>query len=753
MKTYFLSIFTLIFFYLLGTWESPSHDLIEISRPGMNWLSRPPFTAIKITAGSSYTCAQTTGGVECWGENWMGQLGDGTTIERLTPVNVRGLGSEVTDVASGNRHTCVITTGGTVKCWGSNDTGQLGIGEFCRYRLSPVSVIGLNSEVTSISSGDSHTCALTTNGGVKCWGNNDYGQLGDGTKTSRNTPVDVIGLTSGVKAISAGFRHTCALTTNRGVKCWGDNSKGQLGDGTIIDSNSPVDVIDLMSEVEAVSAGWLSTCVLTTSGGAKCWGYNAYGQLGDGTVVDHNTPEDVSGLTSGVKAIAPDSMHTCALLVDGSVKCWGVNNWGQLGDGTKIGSYSPVTVNGLGGEAIGITQGSLHTCSIISNGSVKCWGNNEHGQLGIGEPSYRITPVDVNELSNDVNAISTGMDSNCALTPSGGVKCWGENGCGQIGDGTTIDHPKPADVNNLTDSVTDIAVNYSNACAILNNGSAQCWGMGYGHLPVDVGGLTSGVKAISPGYLFTCALTPDGGVVCWGRNEYGQLGDGTTTDRNVPVNVYGLTSGVKAISSGYLHTCALTNDGGVTCWGSNEYGQLGDGTTINRNKPVYASGLMGGIAAISTGQFSTCALTTTGGVKCWGNNAYSQLGDGSPNNHLTPVDVSELKSGVTAIDLGMFHACAIIDGGNVKCWGWNAIGQLGDGTRIDRNTPVNVEGLTGGVTAISAGYTHTCALTRDGVKCWGSNYYGDLGNGEMGYRVTPVDVIRSLNLYLPVTIR
>ena len=283
-----------------------------------------------------------------------------------------------------------------------------------------------------------------------------------------------------------------------------------------------------------------------------------------------------------------------------------------------------------------------------------------------------------------------------------------------------------------------------------------------GYTPAITAGQRSLVQtiasaAIAAGDNHTCALTTTGGVKCWGDNNLGQLGDGTTTKRVTPVDVSGLTSGVSAIATGGSHTCALTTTGSVKCWGRNFYGQLGDGTTTDRFTPVDVSGLTSGVSAIAAGGSHTCALTTTGGVKCWGRNSFGQLGDGTaPTNSSTPVDASGLTSGVSAIAAGNSHTCALTTTGGVKCWGNNSSGQLGDGTTTARSTPVDVSGLTSGVSAIAAGGFHTCALTTTGgVKCWGNNFFGQLGNGlGVTERTTPVDVVwLGLQLYLPLVSR
>ena len=387
--------------------------------------------------------------------------------------------------------------------------------------------IGFGSDVAAVAAGSEHTCVLNTAGGVKCWGRNKYGQLGDGTTTGSDAPVDVLGLASGVAAVSAGPFHTCAVTTSGGLKCWGSNWLGQVGDGTNTDQLTPVDVIGLTSGVTAVASGWFHSCALTTLGGVQCWGHNFYGQLGDGTTSGSTVPLDVIGLTSGVSAVSAGLSHTCAMTTANVPKCWGRNHAGQLGDGTTAEQLIPLDVTELPTGVAGVSAGYTHTCALTTSGGLKCWGSNWSGQVGNGTTVNQLTPVDVIGLTSGAASVSGGASHTCAVTTTGGLKCWGSNFRGQLGNGTT------------TNSFT----------------------------PVEVSGLTVDVATVSAGGDTTCALTTAGGLKCWGSNFAGKLGDGTSTDRSTPADVIGLTTGVAAVSVGGNLTCALTTSGGVKCWG------------------------------------------------------------------------------------------------------------------------------------------------------------------------------------------
>ncbi len=340
-----------------------------------------------------------------------------------------------------------------------------------------------------------------------------------------------------------------------------------------------------------------------------------------------------------------------------------------------------------------VAAGYAHTVALKANGTVLAWGYNVYGQLGDGTATQRLSPVPVPGLTGVV-AVATGSFHSVALKADGTVLAWGNNGSGEIGDGT----------------------------------NAQRWS------PVVVPGLT-GVVAIATGGRHTVALKSDGTVLAWGYNGSGQLGDGTTTwQRSSPVAVIGLT-GVVAITAGYDHTLALKADGTLMAWGSNSYGQLGDGTTTQRSSPTPVPGLAGVVAVVAGGgqpwrESHTVALLSDGTLRAWGVNNYGQVGDGTSTQRLNPVPVLGLSK-LLMVAAGEYHTLALKADGTLAAWGYNSSGQLGNGTSTWANpVPVKVLGLTGVISA-SAGYGHSVALKVDGtVMAWGNNDSGQLGDGS-----------------------
>jgi len=354
----------------------------------------------------------------------------------------------IVEVAGGAYHTCARRASGVVVCWGHNDIGQLGDGTRVNS-LEPVNVASITDAV-DLSVGSVSSCVVRAGGSVYCWGENSHGKLGDGTTTLRASPVAVGGL-SGVAEIAAGPLHTCARTTSGQVYCWGDNSEGQLGDGTFVGPRLSPGIVPGISDATSLALGDGFMCVRRSSGQVWCWGRNVYGQLGSGTTsaTPTPTPAAVVGLTDAVD-VAAGGYHACARRATGQVVCWGANDAGQLGVSTAAAdrSATPVTAGLPAGDAVELALGAGHSCARRSGGSVYCWGYNGYGQVGDGTLVNRTTPV-VIPVGGAAAAIDLGEYHSCAARDTGALMCWGQNANGRLGDGTTTDRSLPVAVQGL----------------------------------------------------------------------------------------------------------------------------------------------------------------------------------------------------------------------------------------------------------------------------------------------------------------
>ena len=389
---------TLATLLILSAWQSPD---LQAQVPLTN--------VIDVAAGDAHACAlKADGGVVCWGNNDFGQLGNGTTTSSPIGVPVNDL-SDVSAIAAGSGHTCALTHAGSLFCWGENARGQLGDGT-TTTRLTPAAVSGLGASASALTAGGLHTCTITGTGAAKCWGDNSSGQLGDGTTTQRWMPAVVFGLGSNVGDLSAGASHICAVRASNGrTFCWGLNNDGQLGDGTTINRLTPTDVI-APTVVASVHAGYRHSCLVDNGGTAACWGDNFYGQLGDGTEEDRLTPSIVHGVSSGARSLELSDLSTCMRRNSGVLSCWGLNDEGQLGDGTNT-FFRPYP----GGVQIGTTDaldsGAYFSCAVTAGDHrVMCWGSNDYGQLGDGTTEDRFLPVPTLQVSPPPEVFTNGFE-------------------------------------------------------------------------------------------------------------------------------------------------------------------------------------------------------------------------------------------------------------------------------------------------------------------------------------------------------
>lgn len=657
----------------------------------------------------------------------------------------------VVATAAGAYHSCAIGTDGQVRCWGYNGYGELGDGTTTSH-VTPTLVTGLPQRAIAVTAGLFHSCALLVDGAVWCWGYNASGQLGVAAGAMTAVPVPVINLPTMTQVV-AGANHSCALSPAGAVWCWGDNAAGQLGDGTVVSRAAPRPT-SLAGAVQVASGMW-HTCAISALGRVACWGRNYAGQVGNGTVVDQPSPTLVAGVTDA-KDLGAGVAHTCALTAAGTLRCWGDNAYGQLGNGTLTGATTAITPPGDGVRTLAV--GGYHTCAVTSAGRVRCAGANVSGELGDGGTTSSSTFVAT--AFRDVLTAHAGAWHTCAATAGGALSCVGDNTWGQLGDGSLTRRLAPSLAGVTVTRAPSIASGPWHTCAVLASGYAHCFGSNTSSqlgLPsvasgvtvtvptasVAVGGDIAQVVALNH---TTCLLRVSGVVECFGVGNGGQLGDGTLTEsRATPTRVL-LTRPAVAIAAGLAHVCALLDHGRVSCWGANDSGQLGDGSGVTHASPVAvvtpsnaALTRMVDLSA-NSGDF-TCARRGDGVPFCWGSNGAGQCGVPTTTAPATrAVPVPGVFS--ATLSTGATHACATRGDGVTVCWGENDLGAYGSGSITLGFGPWPVTSLLDGGGALSAGNSLTCALSARGtVSCagWGAGGSADGTAIHLVASPTPVD--------------
>ncbi|POM25845.1 Regulator of chromosome condensation (RCC1) repeat protein [Actinomadura rubteroloni] len=800
-------------------------------------------TAISAGSDGHALAVLSDGTVKAWGSNTNGQLGDGTTTNRSTPTTVPGLTGVKTTwgaVAAGGGQSLAVLTSGTVKAWGTNSSGQLGDGTTTN-RSTPVSVPGITTG-KQVAAGGFHSLAVLTDGSVKAWGLNGSGQLGDGTTTSRTSPVNVPLPEPAASVVAGGF-HSAAESYDPDTHdyysawAWGYNNHGQVGDGTTTTRTSPT-AVTTEGFVTALAAGAQYT-VASFAFGQAAWGYNSSGQLGLGDTTDRTSPVSWNVVTN--------SWNTCHEELSGRPApggdpvrvpaTWGSNCLAssQTSHGTAVaGIIGARDGNGAGIAGIAPNAG-LHlsnpsdyvtTLAGLGSGDVVLyefspvigskWYPGEYDPLiydaTVTATAQGITVVEAagngsNNLDDpsdpDAVTVMSRPDSGAIMVGAGAPPSPGGSNCtgsSPLPERTALGfstYGSRLDVQDygacvatlgvpgnqgLTPSETDPNKMYtgtfngtSSASAITAGAVAALQGVakktGSALLPAQIRQLLKQTGTAQPagdphhigpqpnlraavnylrggvaaGTNHTLDVRNDGTVRAWGANSSGQLGNGTTTGSATSVQVSGLTNVVRApgsVAAGQNHSLAVRADGTVWAWGANGSGQLGNGSTTASSTPVQVSGLTG-VKAVAAGLSFSLALKNDGTVWAWGDNSSGQLGNGTTTSASSPVQVSGITD-AAVIGAGYSHGLAVRADGSVKAWGANSNGQLGNGTTTNSGTPVTVSGLSGVSTwpgSLAGGFAHSLAVLADGtVRAWGLNNNGQLGNGTTTASSTPVTV-------------
>lgn len=729
----------------------------------------------------------------CWGRNRYGAIGDGTTVDVLSPkpLDRSGVlsGKTVKKLILTDDYSCMIASDDKVYCWGDNSYGQFGNGT-TTPSASPVAVNmsgALNGKtVKDLVTDDGAVCVIASDDKVYCWGNGRFGGIANGSTSDSTSPVAITpgalgGLT--VKSIKLDENTGCVIASDDKVYCWGWNGYGRLGNSTTSNSTSPVEV-DFTGALAGKTAKSLVvagsyTCILASDNQVYCFGYGTEGALGQGAFANATVPVavDTSGVLSGktIQKIVGMSSSVCAFASDSKVYCWGYGWRGNLGNGvTGANSAVPVAIDtsgALAGKTVSDLFGARkRTCVKTTDGSVSCWAEGPIGNntniTRTSSPSPIYMSGDLNGLT--INKMVIGDYGSCSIASDNNIYCWGSGEFGSLGRGFTGDTSAPVALKG-TDSSDEVIldakfktvfdgivyVQRSNGELFSGEiGSALNFLKDFGSSEiVEIKGVTGANK-------FLCALTDDEKLFCWGDNQYGQLGDGTSgvgPGNPQQISMTGDLSGKSILSFavGNNAACAIASDNQVYCWGRNFDGLLGIGGASDSNVPVavYTGGVLSGksMSSIVMARSNACVVTATEGkVYCWGaNNAVFGDGGFNPSNVPVATDMTGVLNNkkIQTLKLADGSACALTTEGLVACWGVGSDGQMGDG---DTSSPgslipvaIDMTGALSGKTIkkISTnGYTMCAIASDDKLYCWGYGASGELGDNLQTSSYSPVAV-------------
>ena len=653
-----------------------------------------------------------------WGSNSYGQLGDNTTTHKSSPVQTVSSGLDWLHIATSGDHTLSIKSDYTLWSWGNNYFGQLGLNSTAKFS-SPVQV-GIFTSWLSIATFGNNSAAINASGQLWVWGSNSYGLLGDNTSTHKSSPVQTVAGGSTWEQVAVGKNHMAAIKSDSTLWLWGSNRYGKLGDSTTVHRSSPVQTISGGTDWSQVACGDDHTAAIKTNGSLWLWGNNSFGQMGNSSTVDTSSPIQTIVAGTDWEQVCAGNNFTTAIKTDYTLWSWGKNDLGQLSINTTLNISSPVQTVGFATNWSAVRCGHNNASGIKSDGTLWTWGSNSIGQLGNGisssiVPTYATSsPVQTVAGGNEWYDFSVGKNAIAAISSSTfnpkNLWVWGGNNRGQLGDGTTIDRSIPVQT---IDNITD-------------------W------------------QEIIVGSAFMAGLTKSGRIWCWGENTYGQLGDnssGQAASKSSPVQTITFATNWTKISAGSSFLGAIKDDGSLWMWGNNNYGQLGDGSRLDKSSPVQTTAFGTDWASVSCPK----TVDTTGyaaGIKTdntiwlWGNNYFGQLGDNTTVHKSSPVQTVTFATNWSKVALGHGHVAAIKSDGSLWTWGFNYYGQLGDNSVVTKSSPVQT--AAGGSTwsQVACGFLHTVAIKSDGTLwSWGHGIYGQLGQGEFLSISSPVQTL------------
>jgi alpha-tubulin suppressor-like RCC1 family protein len=686
------------------------------------------YQRVTSSGGGNQTFEIRQGTLWAWGQNDKGQLGDGSIIDKKSPVQI-GTDNKWISITAGPKHTAGIKSDGTQWAWGDNTYGELGDGTLVQ-KNSPVQV-GTDNKWVSVIACNSHNFGLKSDGTLWAWGQNLNGILGDGTTVQQNVPV-LIGTENNWVSIAGGNMHVLALKANGTLWAWGDNAYGQLGDLTTVRKSSPVQ-IGTENMWASIDAGEFHSVAIKSDGTLWAWGYNGYGAVGDASLINKTAPTKI-GQDNQWVSLGAGGYQSFALKSNGTLWGWGYNIDGELGDLTNVNKNVPVQI-GTDNKWVSITGGYSHSLGAKADGTLWAWGYNANGQLGDGTLLPKNTPVLVG-TDNKWLSLSAGGTHTLGLKSNGTIWAWGDNSSGQLGDATTVTG-RTFPVQTGTDTKwISIAAGGSHSLGLKSDGTLWAWGNNsngqLGDLtllaknsPVQVGTDNKWVS-IAAGGSHSLGLKSDGTLWSWGNNVNGQLGDASILQKTSPVQV-GIENRWVSISAGSSHSLGLKSDGTLWAWGNNTSGQLGDNSTLQRNSPIQIPDNRW--VSMGAGGSHSLGLKSDGTLWTWGNNSNGQLGSNFPNNRSIPMQLSDNKW--VSIASGDLHSFGLKSDGILWDWGMNANGQLGTGPIQQVTLPGQVSPADNRWVSIAAGTTHSIGLRSDRNQYCGTgnNIFGRLGDG------------------------